>query len=185
MSYFVSAVRCSFAAIYFLASSVAYAATVSEEDLRAAYLYNFALLVEWPTKALPPAATQLTLCHVGEDDAASGRGVDALARLAGRKINDREIVFKRLQSVTELKNCHIALIGELDRGAISRLSDALRNSAVLTVAMERDAVSESPQIAISLSIERDRMVFCINEEYVKRTGLIFSSKLMRLAKKSP
>ena len=140
--------------------------------------------MEWPTTALPLAATQLTLCHVGEDDAANGHGVDALARLAGRKVNDREIVFKQLQSVAELKNCHIALIGELGRGAANRLSDALHNRAVLTVAMQRDAVSESPQIAISLGIERDRMVFQVNEEYVKRTGLVFSSKLMRLAKKS-
>lgn len=160
-------------------------AAVNEEDLRAAYLFNFASLVEWPTKALPAAATQLTLCHVGQDDASNGRGIEALMRLAGRKVNEREIVFKRVQAISELKNCQIAFVGELEKGNANKLSDVLRSSAVLTVAMERDVTNNARDIAILLAIDADRMVFQINDDYAKRTGLVFSSKLMRLAKKLP
>lgn len=160
-------------------------AAVNEEDLRAAYLFNFASLVEWPTKALPSNATQLTLCHIGQDDTSNGRGIEALAQLGGRKVNEREIVFKRVQVIGELKNCQIAFVGELERGNANKLSDALRGSAVLTVAMERDAIGASRDIAILLAIDADRMVFQVNDDYAKRTGLVFSSKLMRLARKTP
>lgn len=158
-------------------------AGVNEEDLRAAYLFNFASLVDWPTTALPATATQLTLCHIGQDDAANGRGIDALARLGGRKVNDREIVFKRVQAIGEMKTCQIAFIGELDKSTANKLSDALRFNSVLTVAMERDITGSTRDIAILLAIDVDRMVFQINDDYAKRTGLVFSSKLMRLAKK--
>lgn len=160
-------------------------AAVNEEDLRAAYLFNFASLVEWPPRVLPATVTQITLCHVGQDDASNGRGIEALARLGGRKVNEREIVFKRVQVIGELKNCQIAFVGELEKGGANKLSDVLRGSAVLTVAMERDVIGASRDIAILLAIDADRMVFQVNDDYAKRTGLVFSSKLMRLARKTP
>lgn len=184
MSYSSSIFRAATVTIYLVVSAGAAAAGVSEEDLRAAYLFNFASLVEWPSKSLPAAATQLTVCLVGEDDALNGRGAEALARLGGRKINDREVVFKRLQSLAEIKGCHIALIGELERGGAVKLAEALRGGAVLTVAMERDAISTSRDIAICLAIDQDRMVFQVNDDYARRAGLTFSSKLLRLARKT-
>lgn len=168
----------------------------SEEELRAAYVFNFASLVEWPARVLPPVGSvaaqsppallspqKLVLCHVGQDEASNGRISDALARLAGRKANAREVMFKRLPSVTDLKSCHVAVIGELERGAIAKLGDALRGAAVVTIAMEGEAAAVSPEIAIRLAVENDRMVFDINNDYVKRAGLIFSSKLLRLSRK--
>lgn len=160
------------------------ATAASEEELRAAYVFNFAALVEWPTNALPLAAQQLKLCYIGQDDAPTGRGVESLARLAGLKVNNREIVFKRIQTTRELKNCHIAVLGEIDHNATARLADVLRGASVVTIAMEGDAVSTSPEIAIRLAIENDRMVFDVNSGYAKRAGLTFSSKLLRLARKS-
>ena len=159
-------------------------AAVSEEDLRAAYVFNFASLVEWPTKTLPNSTSQLTLCHFGRDDSASERDVTALASLGGRKVNDREIVFKRLSSLAEIKSCQIAVLGEIERVTTARLADALRGAPVVTVAMVRDAAT-APEIAIALSVEEGRIVFYANNEYAKRVGLTFSSKLMRLSKKSP
>ena len=182
-----------FSIILIASSKLCPAVAVSEEELRAAYVFNFAALVAWPAVSATSATTAtnpaqfapLMICHMGQDSVSNGRVVEALAKLTGRKVQAREVIFKPMTALSDLKQCHIAVFGEIELGVIAKLPDSLRGAPVVTVAMERDLVSASPEIAIRLAIENDRIVFDVNNEYAKRVGLTFSSKLLRLSRRTP
>src|SRR5262249_36970824 len=90
-----------FGAVVLYAGDVAWAADVARADeLRAAYLFNFAKLVEWPASS--PSDT-LTICFVG----ASGVH-DAFKRAAGDKqVGAKRIVVRPMVGSEPRSGCDV------------------------------------------------------------------------------
>jgi hypothetical protein len=149
--------------------------TTLENDVKAAFLYNFTKFIEWPPPS-QPVADPFRLCVLA--DAAFTRAVDST--IADEAVDGRRLVRVEPQSVDEVRGCAILYVGRehLDRGA--RLLAAARDLPVLTV-------GEGPQFvehggAIGFVLENNRVRFDVSSRAVQRSGLKVSSKLLRVAR---
>jgi hypothetical protein len=141
-----------------------------EYRLKAAFLYNFALLTEWPSNV----GGTLHLCVQGADP--FGTELDALE---GRAVGDRSIVVQRRSIGDDLSGCQIVFIAPSAMGGLSLVLDELRGSKVLTVADSPDAVRRG--VALGMTVAQNKVTFAANLLAAHGAGLNFSSKLLRLA----
>jgi len=148
------------------------AAEPTEYAVKAAFLSKFGFYVEWPPAAFG-AGTPLTLCVVGDDP--FGNYLDEA--VAGQQVGGRNIVVRRLKSVSRESGCHIAYVGSEPRpGAVS---EALRGSPTLVVT---DAQASAVGGAIHFVLKDNRVRFTIvDDDAAAQSGLAVSSKLLSLA----
>jgi len=166
-------VRCRFLLILLLAMlSTALAADDSgarrEDQLKAAYLFNFAKFVEWPANN---GNQPLTVCFVG------GVGVhDALASGIGNKrVGARPLAVRLLLDAGTLSGCNVLYVDS----AVAANSAPASGLAVLTISDAKAFARNGGMI--ELFAEDNRLRFKVNVENAERAGLRISSNLLQLA----
>lgn len=152
-------------------------AVTHEYDLKAAFLFNFAQFVEWPSDAFPGATTPITIGVLGEDP--FGAGLDAL--VAGETIHKRPLLVRRFHSVAEIdtETCHILFISASEAGELDRIGKALAHRSILTVGDTKDFAAHTGIIGFELADHRLRLQ--INVDAANDARLTISSKLLRQA----
>ena len=177
----VSSLRCllagSFIAWTFLfgASLSAQAPDKAEEyRVKAAFLFHFAQLVEWPPEALGNVDAPMTICTT-RDDPFHG-ALEAATQ--GKTIGPRPLQIRHAASNSELKGCQIIFIPGEDKQSQALLT-SLKDEPVLTVG-ESDGFLDHGGM-IDLAIEDNRVRFSINLQAAQRARLNFSSRLLILA----
>jgi YfiR/HmsC-like len=151
------------------------AQSVSEFELKAAFVYNFAKFTEWPAESLRPGG-RLVLCVNGDE------GVEtALAQATkNRMLNDHQIVVLRLDEGDPPRTCHILFVSaSVARDRLARLVGALATVPVLTIG-DRSGFAKEGGIA-ELFIDNGRVRFTINADAALRSQLRISSRLLTLA----
>lgn len=144
--------------------------SVPEFELKAAFLYNFALFTEWPGK---PGET-LTLCLFGKD-----RFGEAVHGIEGKPVKNAPIRIRRPASLSELRGCHMLFIADSEMHRLGKILEAIRGAPVLTVTDSEGAGRAGAMI--NLMLVGQRVTFEINTSAVQDAGLSISSKLLRLA----
>jgi hypothetical protein len=143
-----------------------------EYTIKAGYLYNFAILTEWPSSALND---NLELCFVGDDDLGS-----ALESLQGKMVNYRPINIRSLTHPGEVTGCNILFIGKMGHTEFALLQREIAGQPILTVTDNENLAKSG--LTVFLRPERQRLVFEINTNAAKRANLNISSRLLRLAR---
>lgn len=146
---------------------------VPEYRMKAAYLYNFAKLTDWP---VAPANGQFNLCIFGEDDFGTTRKT-----LRSKTINNLPLNVRHIVNLNEAQACQLLFIGDSDGIKGKRLLDGLQQTPVLTVTDASHAARTSAMLV--LLTEERRLSFEVHHARAKRAQLILSSKLLRLAKR--
>lgn len=146
-----------------------HAESAGEAELKAAYLFNFAMFVEWPARDL----RTFTVCQYGGDTLGSGAAALARQSLRGKPI------IVRSAPERGLGGCDLLYIPASDRARIRDLTQGLRGSNVLTVSDAPGAARSGA--VIGLAVEGRRIVFEINVAEAKRNNLVISAKLLNLA----
>ncbi|MGH9400608.1 MAG: YfiR family protein [Terriglobia bacterium] len=147
----------------------------TEYDVKAAYLYNFARFVQWPTKGKTSAGASFPVCVLGMDP--FGRTLDR--QVAGQTIDSMSVVARRVSTPEEAAGCRILFISSSEDSALNGILSTLSNASVLTV-------SDMPQFTerggmVSFILQNNRIRFDVNLAAAKRAGLILSSQLLKLA----
>ena len=152
-------------------SATLYSQSLPEYTLKAAYLYNFALLSDWPESK--KSSQTFNLCFFQNDlDEAS----DALNN---KSIHDKILKTLIVSTPQEAVDCQMIFIREQEIQKSKKLIHALSNQAILIVA-------ESPDIQdshITIFKENQKLAFNINLQRLKKTSLVLSSHLLKLAKR--
>jgi hypothetical protein len=142
----------------------------SEYELKAAFLYNFTLYIEWPSNHSGP----FRLCVYGENPFA-----DHLDALHGKNIDDRIFEIHYRFAGQTLHDCQLVFVAQSARGQIAEIVTDLRSHPVLTVSDIPDAVHHG--IMLGLFEKNERIAFKVNLRVARQQGLTMSSKLLRLA----
>lgn len=145
------------------------ASAMSEGELKAAYIYNFALFAEWPD----PSGGVFNLCTLGIDAV-----VPHLAGLSGKTVRGAELQVRSLAPGDSVRNCRILYIASSEnlRAALARAGDA----HALTVT--DDGLGVASGVMITLQQEGSRVTFSINTSLTRQANITLSSKLLKLAK---
>jgi hypothetical protein len=155
-------------------ASPAYAQEADREAaLKAAFIYNFAKFTEWPAERLRGPTDPIVFCV-----APSSPMREAITLLQDKPVGTRPV---RVATVTDdagAAACHVLFI---DASASPRLRQLAQTNlnGVLTV-------SDLPNFAtlggnIGFFFASNQLRFQINLDAARRSGIGFSSKLLRLA----
>lgn len=161
---------CAFAGGSASASHASYA--VPENDLKAAFVFNFAVFTEWPREALADNAPLHVCAH------ADSPMLSSLAHLEDKLVRGHRVKVRAARS--PLKSCHILYLDRADRARWPDIRQELVGAAVLTVADDSEIGGDGAVIGIGL--EQRRMGFQIDLAASRAAGLVLSSKLLRLAR---
>jgi hypothetical protein len=148
---------------------------LTEYQLKAAFVYNFAKFVEWPPAAFGEATAPMVIGILGENPI---RG-DLDRAIRGKTINNRPLMIKEPHSAAEWTNCHILFISPSEKKRLPEILGSLIGASVLTVS-ETDGFTEAGGM-INFISEGNKIRFHINEAAAKTAGLKISSKLLSLA----
>lgn len=157
--------------LYSVAPTISYAATAEEEDIKAAFIYNFTQFTSWPQQK-----TNTTLCVLGD-----GVYYDKLEKYQGRIINTSILEVQQIYRVEEVRSCDMLFINKSAHGQIDYIHKTLEGLPVLTVA--EYGVADPPGVMVLLVREANRVSFEINQQYAARANISLSYKLLKLARK--
>ncbi len=157
-----------------LAGAGALAQGLSEQQVKAAFLYNFTKFVQWPAEAFAAPQSPLVLCIPGREPLAGG-----LDSVQGNTVQGRELRIRRAIRPDEVKACHVLFVPEAQEAGANELLRASRTLPVLTVG-EVEGFAQAGGIVGFVSRD-DRIQFEINPDAAARANLRISSQLLRLA----
>jgi hypothetical protein len=148
---------------------------VSEYQVKAAFLYNFAKFVEWPGAAEPSPDGFFVIGILGKDP--FGSTLDLLVKT--KTVMGRHIEVKRFTRVEDVHGCQMVFISASEARKLPATIKALNGMSVLTV-------SEVPQFLeaggmLNLILAGNRVAFEANPRAAEREGFRLSSKLLQLA----
>jgi len=143
-----------------------------EYALKAAYIYNFALFVDWPAEVRKSGP--FVLCVTGSD--LFGTAFDAIA---GKPVKSQKLFVRRIDGLQGLDDCHMLYIAPAEELRLDRILEQVGVRPILTIA---DGENWSGRgVMINLEMKQYRLTFDVNLDAVKRAGLGMSSRLLRLA----
>jgi ABC-type amino acid transport substrate-binding protein len=147
-----------------LAAAPGARAQVSEVELKAAFVYNFALFTAWPREKLP-AGRPLSICAM-----TAAAQVDALRQLRGRTVAGHTV---SVSAAPGTSACHVVVYQP----------DASPPPAAAGALTVCDGPAQACHDAvITLVREGDRIRFDVDSARARAKGLGLSSKLLRLAR---
>ena len=146
-----------------------------EYQVKAAFLFHFAQLVDWPVDTNGEGNRSLNLC-VFEDDP---QRHELQSTLEGKLIGQRVLHIRLLSEPQTIAGCNILFLGHDEGPRQSGILRDLRGQPVLTVGETETFLSEGGMIRFHL--DADRIRFDINLTAADSAHLKISSRLLLLA----
>jgi len=159
-----------------IASSVAVAAEPTENAVKVAYLYNFALFVDWPSDTWTDNDETFNVCILGVNT--FGRALDSLR---GKTIKTREVSVVQINTAAEADQCQILFISQSERQQVLHIIEQVNRKPSLTISDMTNFVQSGGMIG--LFTDEGRIQFEINKPAAEQAGLTISSHVLRLAKR--
>jgi hypothetical protein len=148
----------------------------SDDQVKAAYLFNFARLVEWPAVAQSSAESPITFCLLGRSRVAE----ELESSVGDNKIAGRPLRIRHLQNGDDLAGCHLLFIaGSAGRQQEKAILQA-RGKPILLV-------GETPGFTnlggnIGFVQEGGRIGFEVNLAASEQSNLRISARLLSIAR---
>jgi hypothetical protein len=158
-----------------LSSASVSAQSATEDQVKAAYLFNFAKFIEWPDGAFAAPDSALNFCTLGRSPV-----VDELDSVRGKSINRHTIAVRHLRGPEEIQGCHLVFLAASAGKQQQKLVLAAKGSPVLLVAEISGFAQEGG--TINFYSEAGRLLFEVNIGAAESAHLKISSKLLSLAR---
>lgn len=149
---------------------------LTESQVKALCLLNFAKYVDWPAATFPTAGAPLTIDIFG-----NGEVAEILEDIVkGKSIGGHAVVIRRIKSIEDMGQApQVLFIGAKEDQRLAQIVSKTRNLPVLTVG-ESAAFAEEGGM-VNFVIRNSRVRFDINLNAAAGSGLRISSKLLTLA----
>ncbi len=147
-----------------------------EPALKAEFMERITRYVDWPDDSFASENAPFTVCLVGDSPFA-----DYLARMAKeRKIQGRRIAVARVSEITVLGGCNLVFVARSEDKRLDKILAETADHPVLTVGDSNGFGARG--VLVNFYRDGDNVRFEINVRAVDRSGLRFSSKILRLAR---
>jgi hypothetical protein len=149
---------------------------VSEYQVKAAYVYNFARFVQWPERAFSDSSAPLELCVFSRSPILP----DLQLTIRGKAINGRTIRVTPVENAEQGGACHVLFFSYHESGQFRDVLARLQDTSVLTVGEGKDFVRQGGMI--NFVVVDDRVQFDVNQTAAERAGISISSRLLTVAR---
>lgn len=149
--------------------------TLSENQVKALFLLNFAKYVEWPSNAFASPDSPMTIGVVGDNDISE----DLRHVMSGKTFGRHPIVFRRVQRAEDCAKCHILFIRASEKPRLGEILQKVRNSPVLSVGESEQFVKQGGIINFMKKDGKVRLEIELGA--ARQSNLQISSKLLNVA----
>ena len=148
-----------------------------EYEVKAAFLYHFAHLVDWPAPSAP--REPFVIAVVGYDP--FGATLDEV--LAGRSVRGQPVRIQRVADAAQIDGAriHMLFVGRGSDKHVRRALSAVAGQPVLTVGESQRFAQRGGMIRFRVTAD-GRVAFDINLRRAEQSGLRLSSQLLKLAR---
>ncbi len=147
-----------------------------EYQIKAAYLYNFAKFVEWPSRSFTNSQAPLVIGVFGQNPF----GEELLAIASKHQIDGRSIVIQPVTTMADAAGVHLLFFSAQYDDQVAGALTALKGTGILTVG-ESDKFAAAGGM-INLVREANKVRFEINALAAEQQGLKISAQLLKLAR---
>ncbi|MCF6434635.1 YfiR family protein [Pseudoalteromonas sp. MMG022] len=156
--------------LLFLSMFQTHGQSLSENELKAAFLYRFSQFSKWP----PPPPNALRFCVVGNHELF--KAVSALLHTQNLQQTSTAIEIPNHDQVTQ---CDVLFLSQQNRQQTKFWLSQIDQSPVLIVADTSEGFRQGAMIGIIA--DANNLSFRVNLTGAKRRGLSFSAHLLKLA----
>jgi hypothetical protein len=153
-----------------------FGAQMTDYQVKAAFLYNFAKFVEWPAIAHTSTNSPLVIGFVGEDSISES--LSALTK--GQTAQGRPIEVRSCEFDSNLSGCHVLFLGHKAAGKTKDILARIGSAHVLTVGDGEEFIQQGG--IIGFAIVDKSVKFDINAKAAETAQLKVSSRLMAVAR---
>src|SRR6185437_3247798 len=151
------------------------AASPSEYDVEAAYLYNFVKFVQWPVNALPPDGEPFCIGVLGEDPFRDG----LKSLLNGKTAQGHPVVVEHFDDPAQAAHCQIVFVSLSETAGLPGILQRLSGASTLTVGDAPEFISRGG--VVGFQVIGDRVRFNVNVQAAQASHLTLSSELLKVA----
>ncbi|HXC58621.1 MAG TPA: YfiR family protein [Steroidobacteraceae bacterium] len=151
------------------------AASVTEPQVKAVFVFNFSHFVEWPADAFATPTAPFVIGVLSGEALATQLEV----AIRGEHVAQHPLQVRRLSDIADVGDCHILYIDKSAGAQLASILAALNGRRTLTVS-DLDGASQRG-VMIQLATESNRIRLMINVESARDAGLTISSNLLRPA----
>lgn len=162
-------------AMFTLTAAHAQQAKPTEDQVKAAYVFNFGKFVKWPPNSAVTRAGAFAICIFGDDPI----GTVLESSLANQTLDGKPLAIRRLKKPRDAAGCRILYIGAGQGRKLPEILAVAKESSVLTVSDIPDFSKRGGMIEFVLI--DDRVRFEINIARAESANLVLSSELLKVA----
>lgn len=155
---------------FFSSRSASFADEVPEYQLKAAFLYNFAKFIEWPSSR---SMETLNICTISSEIVAK-----TLRDIAKQNVGERRVNILLIGDKGSPSDCHLLFIEKQYSNYLSQHTGQL--AGVVTVGETEDFSGKGG--VITFYKENDKLRFEVHLGNAKQAGVTMNARLLRLAK---
>lgn len=141
-----------------------------EQEIKAGLLYNFLKYTDWPQSS---AQAPMTVCILGNDPFSG-----FLNPMAGRTVNQREIMLRHLKDISEADVCQLLFINADEKHRWPQLKKLLAGRPILTVSDFPGFAMEGGMIEFGRKDNRIQALMSLSA--ATSSGLHIQERLLRL-----
>ena len=161
-------------AAFLFAPLSAFAQARRPEEVKAAFLYNFARFVEWPARAFDSPESPFIIAIVADEAVVA----ELQSMVKNEKVRNRPVVVRSGRRVRDTEGCHVLYLGTADGARLDEFLEVTRGRAVLTVGDASDFLREGGVVQF---VTERTIRLRIDLRNARRANLTISSQLLRLA----
>lgn len=151
------------------------AQAITETQVKAAYLYNFAKFVDWPDGTFTTVQDPIRLCVLRDEP--FQLQLDQIVK--GKNIAGHPVLVIGIQNGEQARSCHELFIGSAQDQDAGQILESLKSAGVLTIGEGRGFVEEGG--TISFIMQGNRVHFQVNQKAANQARLRVSSQLLSVA----
>src|SRR6202034_2889182 len=106
---------------------------IDESHVKAAFLYNFAKFVEWPSQTFKTPGDPILVCVLGRDP--FRKALEEVMR--GKSIDGRAFEFRQVGDAEEANACQILFVSAAEDKHYRTLLGSLKAAGILTIGEEQ------------------------------------------------
>ncbi|NOQ16203.1 MAG: DUF4154 domain-containing protein [Methyloprofundus sp.] len=160
--------------LFFGSINQLWARSVEKQTVLAVLTLNVARFTTWPEQIFQKTGAVLNLCVIGNNIVQQ-----SFVSINNKVINNKTIHIINLSRLRNLRQCQLLYVSDLERKRLIPLLAELRGQAILTIGESIEFLQAGGMVG--LEKVNDKMQLNINLPIVKQSGLVISSRLLRLA----
>ena len=167
-------------------------ASSREYQVKAAFLYNFIMFVDWPQGKIANNDEPVVIGIIGDDPFDN-----AFDPIKNKQAESRKIVIKRFEGLEELKKsgqaqldkkieairgCHLLFICRSEKNVVNEIINLLKDSNVLAIG-DMEGFLESDGGIINFTLQDEKVRFEVDLGAARQANLKIRSQLLKLAQR--